>query len=467
VSLLKATVGIEILLLVLVTAIVWPRNHTIVMLTSIPVLFVALWFMQATVRVFDFRHPTIPGVWFFCYVLMCWVPSLLIFMEITPEGYSYPIYVGPHLSVFLFATTSVLVAVPLGIWFTNWLFQFKATEVAAYFKHPLRESTEVSRSYIYLLSVTLALTALYFYEVKELPLTAMLKDPGNFAYLAVLREESFVGLDSHFVYAYSVLREALYPFLIALALAKYLYTKQRKWLLLLLVSLSAGVMFASVSIARGPVATILLVVSACWYLCRRGRVSIKHGAIAIILILAFPIFVSLFSSSIDATLSDALRIVFVRLCYGPAYVAYVYFEVIPKEVQFQYGAATGKVAWLLGRQHFDASKYVLFTIYPDALETGSAGGAFFADFYANFGIPGVVAGGVLIGAIMQSIQILLIRRKKTAASIAAYAFMFYAFYMTTSRPLPTVLLSTGVIFVLGFWWFMAAFDERLSLHLKN
>jgi oligosaccharide repeat unit polymerase len=283
----------------------------------------------------------------------------------------------------------------------------------------------------------------------------------------MLREEAFVGLDSHFVYAYSVLREALYPFLIALALAKYIATKQTIWLVLFFASLSAGVMFASVSIARGPVATILLVVTACWFLCRLEKVSTKQVAIALALILAFPLFVSLFSSSVDATLTDALRIVFVRLCYSPAYVAYVYFEVIPKEVQFQYGAATGKLALLLGRHHFDVARYVLFTIYPDTLETGSAGGAFFAEFYANFGLPGVVLGGVLLGAVMQSIQILLTRRRKTAASMAVYAFMFYAFYMTISRSLPTVLLSTGVIFVLGFWWLLAKSDERLNAGLER
>ena len=466
-SLLKAAVGIMVLLIASLIAVVWRSDHTILLLSSILTLFVSLWFMQATVRVFDLRRPTIAGVWFFCYLLMCWLPSLLIFMEITPEGYSYPIYAGPHLPRFLFATTAILLAVPLGAWLANWALQFKPVAVASYFEHPVLETTQISRAYIVLLSAALALTLLYFYEVKELPIVAMVKDPGNFAYLAMLREESFVGLDSHFVYAYSVLREALYPFLIALALVKYIATKQKKWLVLFFTSLSAGVMFASVSIARGPVATILLVVAACWFLCRLEKVTTKQVAIALALIIAFPLYVSLASSSVDATVADALRIVFVRLCYSPAYVAYVYFEVIPKEVQFQYGAATGKLALLLGREHFDAARYVLFTIYPDALETGSAGGAFFADFYANFGLPGVVVGGVLLGAVMQSIQILLTRRRKTAASMAAYAFMFYAFYMTISRSLPTVLLSTGVIFVLGFWWFLAKSDERLNASLDS
>jgi oligosaccharide repeat unit polymerase len=466
-SLLKPAFGIAIVLLVLVVAVLVPRSHVLLLLGSIAVSFVSLWFMQATTRIFDLRHPSIPGVWFFCFVSMSWIPSLLIFMQVTPEGYSYPIYPGPHLDTFLLATTSTLLTIPLGVWLTNRLLHFKTGEIKRYFERPAAPATDGSRAYAYLLAAALALTALYFYEVKEWPLVAMFKDPGNFAFLALLREESFVALDSHFVYAYSILREALYPFLIALAFANYLFTNSRKWLILFLVSLGAGIIFAAVSIARGPVATILLVVTACWYLCRSGRVSNRSIVYGLALVLAFPVLVSLVSSSLDTTIFDALKIVFVRLCYSPAYVAYVYFEVIPKEVHFQYGASIGKLAWLFGKEHIDLSKYVLFTIYPNTLESGSAGGAFFADFYANFGIPGVVGGGVLTGIIMQSIQIFLIRRKKAAASMAAYAFMFYAFFMTTSRALPTVLLSTGVFFVLMFWWILTRSEERLGLRLNR
>ncbi len=466
--LLKAASGIAIILLVQVAiTLVSPNARVFILLGSVAVSFVSLWFMQATTRIFDLRHPSIPGVWFFCFVTMCWIPSLLIFMEFTPEGYAYPIYRGPHLYTFLLATTSILLTIPLGVWLTNRMLHFKATDLRKYFERPTVPSRDAGRAYEFLLAAALALTALYFYEVKEWPLIAMFRDPGNFAYLALLREESFSGLDSHFVYAYSVLREALYPFLIALAFANYLTTKKRRWLLLFLLSLTAGIMFASISIARGPVATIVLVVTACWYLCRSGRVSARRIVLAAILVLAFPVLVSLLVTSLDTTVFDALRLIFVRLCYGPAYVAYVYFEVIPKEIHFQYGATIGKLAWLFGKEYVDVPRYVLFTIYPDALETGSAGGAFFADFYVNFGIPGVLAGGVLTGMAMQSVQVLLARSKRTTASMAAYAFMFYAFFMTTSRPLQTVLLSTGVFFVLMFWWIEVWPSGRLAPHPRR
>jgi len=468
VPLLKAASGIAIVLFVLfAAALASPNARASIVLGSVAVSFVALWFMQATNRIFDFRHPSIAGVGFLCVFFMCWLPSLLIFLEITPVGYSYPIFRGPHLYTFLLATTGTLLAIPSGVWLTNRVLHFTASDVARYLEGPTIPSRYGLRAFVFLLGAALLLTGLYFYEVKEWPLLAMFKDPGNFAYLMVLREESFVALDSHFVYVYSVLREALYPFLTAVAFANYLTTKNRKWLLLFSLSLAAGILFAAVSIARGPVATILLAVMASWYLCRSGRVQRRQIVLGLALVLAFPALVSLVSSSLDTTLLDTLRIIFVRLSYSPAYVAYVYFEVIPKEVHFQYGATIEKVAWLFGMHHADMSKYVLFTIYPDTLESGSAGGAFFADFYADFGIPGVLLGGVVTGIIMQSIQILLSRRGKTAASVAAYAFMFYAFFMITSRALPTVLLSTGVVFVLLFWWILTRPEERAAMRLQR
>jgi oligosaccharide repeat unit polymerase len=467
-SLFKAAFGSAMVLFLLLFAVLVYRTHPVFLVVcSMGFLPISLWWMQEAVRLFDLRRPTIPGVWFFCYASMSWLPSLFIFLGFTPEGYSYPIYPGPHLYAYLWATTSVLLAAPAGIWFTNLVLHFRESEIREYFASPVAPSADSNRSYLILLGVALALTLLYFHEVKEIPLLAMFREPGNFAYLAILREESFSAMDSPFLYAYSILREALYPFLIAVALGNYLLTKRKKWLFLFLSALGAGIAFSSVSIARGPVATILLVAVAYWFLHRSGKMFSRQMFMGLLVVLAFPLLVSTVATSLDTTVLDGLRILFYRLFYGAAYDAYVYFEVVPKEVYFQHGATIPKLAWLLGMKYFDMTKYVLFTVYPNAPDSGSAGGAFYADFYANFGIPGVVGGGVLTGAIMQSIQIFLTRRKKTTASLTAYAFMFYAFFMTTSRGLPTVLLSTGVIFVLLFWWIVTRPEERLTPQLDR
>jgi oligosaccharide repeat unit polymerase len=433
--------------------------HFFLFASSAVVLFVSSRFFHRSVKVFDLRRPTIPGIWFLCYVSMSWFPSILIFLGVTPEGYSYPIYSGRHLYPFLFATFSVLLTVPIGIWIVNVVKRFSVDEISAFFEAPVNARSIHIRRYLLLITFAVATTLLYFSEVKVFPLVEMLRDPGNFVSLALLREESFVDLNSRFVYAYSVLREALYPFLIAVALGNYICTRRRRWLVLLVVTSLAGLSYASVSIARGPVATILLVVVGIWYLLRSTKITMRQVAIAGGIVLSFPLFVTIWTRETDLPLFEALKLVGIRLFYLPTYVAYVYFEVVPKEVHFLHGATIEKLAMLLGMQSFDMSKYVISTIYPGAPESAGAGGAFFADFYANFGLPGVLVGGVLLGVILQGIQIAILRRQKTVVSVAVYSFMFYAFWMTTSRALSTVLLSTGTVFVLFLWWFLDCSGE--------
>jgi oligosaccharide repeat unit polymerase len=463
-SLLKASVGITVLLLVAIGTIVWAKNRDLLVFASIVVLFFSGWFMHETIHVFDLRRPTIPGLWFISYLSMSWFPSVLIFLGVSPEGYSYPIYSGPHLHVFLFATSSMLVTVPIGVWLVNSAQRFNIGEISAFFDAPLDEDYIRLRRYVLLLILAVTTTLLYFSEVKVYPLAEMLRDPGNFASLALLREESFVGLNSKFVYAYSVLREALYPFLIAVAFGKYISTRRTQWLLFFIGTLLMGLSYASVSIARGPVATIFMVVVGIWYLMRSTKIRMRHIAIAAALVLSFPIFVTIWTRETDLPLFEAFKLIGIRLFYLPAYVAYVYFEVVPKEVPFLHGATIDKLAFLLGMRSFDMSHYALLTIYPNAPESGGAGGPFFADFYANFGIPGVLIGGVLFGVILQGIQIAVLRRPKNVVSLAVFSFMIYAFWMTTSRALPAVLLSTGTVFILLLWWFMVSSREsRRSL----
>jgi hypothetical protein len=434
-------------------------NHFLLFASCSVVLLLSVAYFHKSVKVFDLKKPTIPGMWFFCYLSMSWFPSILIFLGVTPAGYSYPIYSGPHLYVFLFATSSILLTVPVGIWLINSALRFNPREISRFFEAPVSARPIRMGRYLLLMTLAVATTLLYFSEVKVLPIVEMFKDPGNFAALSLLREESFVDLNTRFVYVYSVLREALYPFLIATALGNYLCTRRRVWLLLFVTTLFAGLSYASVSIARGPVATILMVLVGLWYLLRSTKISMRHVAISAVLMLSFPAFVTVWMRDTDLPVFEALKIIGVRLFYLPAYVAYVYFEVVPKEVPFLHGATIEKLSLLLGTQPFDMTRYVLSTIYPSAPESASAGGAFVADFYANFGVPGVLVGGVLLGLILQGIQIAILRRRKTSVSLAVLAFMFYAFWMTTSRALPTVLMSTGVVFVLLFWWLLGGFEE--------
>jgi hypothetical protein len=108
----------------------------------------------------------------------------------------------------------------------------------------------------------------------------------------------------------------------------------------------------------------------------------------------------------------------------------------------------------MGWAPFDTPNYVGVYGYPGDLETISANGAFLANLNADFGMPGVLLGGVLTGFVMEWFHIYAVRRKKTVIAIALYSFLTYSFWVLHSSSLPIVLASNGVIMVTMIsWWF--------------
>lgn len=434
-------------------------NRVLLLANAIVVLSFSIWWMQRLVRIFAFNQLTVPALWYWCFLAMIWMPGLMIFWGVTPEGYAYEILSGPHLATYFVAIQSLLLTVPAGIALYSLWRGFHVHEIRAYFSAPVEVVPIRPSTFLWFFTACLVVTCGYLVEVGELPLVELLRNPGEYASLMALREEAFSALDSPYTYLYSVVREAIYPFLIATALGGYLVTRSKAWFVLFLTTLGIGIFYAAVAIARGPVATIFLVMCSFYYLHRKGQISARFMAIALILIFSFPALVSWLSAgNVEGGWAIAYLLA-VRLFYAPAYVAYVYFEVIPAGVPFQFGATSEKISWLLGRPFFDSGKYVLATIYPGAPDSGSAGGAFFADYYANFGMPGVLVGGLFTGALIQGLQIFLLRKRKTVLNLAAGAFFYYAFWMSLSRAMTTVLLSTGVVFVLLLWWMMQKADS--------
>lgn len=459
----------SLLLLLALLGVIWgfgilliSSTHVLLFAISAAVLSFSLWLMQKAVRVFDLTRLTFPGFTYISYVTMIWLPAFFIYFQITPANSSFKIYPGAHLATYLFAAQSILITVPVGMLIINKLLLFKTDEIDRYYSAPIDE-TVASISwpvYAMFLSGALMLTFMYFRNLGSYPVVEMFGN-AEWKELAELREETGTAMESQLVYAFSVLKEAIYPLLVVIALGYYMLKRRLGWLLLFLGVSVLAITFASISISRGGVATIVLVMASFVYLYKGGIISTRYLVAAPLLIFSFPILVTLNTNVM--TLWDALRTIGIRIFYTPAYVAYVYYEIIPSEVDYLYGATSGKIAWLFGLDHFNTGLYVLQHTYADAPLSGSAGGAFHADFYANFGMYGVLFGGVFMGALLQGIQIYLLRSKKTIGSLAVFAFMFYGFWMTTSRPLPTVLLSTGVAFVFLTWWILTGLPEVRNL----
>ncbi|MGH9404454.1 MAG: O-antigen polymerase [Terriglobia bacterium] len=422
------------------------KQRSGVVLVSAAIIAVSLWIMEKTVGLFSFRKLTIPSFWYWAYLALVLVPGFFV----------YPGHPEPYRTKYLIGIESVLVTVPLGMWLANHLFRFNKSETARYFRAPLiriKDHRPLLTGFLVLFLLALLLSVLYVLQVRSLPLWDLLTHPGDYGLLVSARDESLKLLDSRLVYAYAVLRSTIFPLLILIGLGRYIESRRYEWAVLFGSALILGLVYSALSIAKSPVSNIVLFLALFYYLFRGGRISSKAIGIVAVLFLAFPMYVIMAEYAGTVGFSGALQAVGDRLFNLPAQILYYYFRVFPDVMPHQHGATIGKVAWLLGEKTFDDANFVGRYMMARGFGFGStvtANAPFIGSLYTDFGLPGVAVGGVLAGAIMQTLQIHILRRPKTTVSLALFAFLVITFAYLNVTTLPVVLLSDGALLALVF-----------------
>jgi oligosaccharide repeat unit polymerase len=388
------------------------------------------------------RRLTVPGVWYYSYLTTTIVPAMLVASE------THTRYVAP----FLFAVVITLITAPLGMWLVNVASGGGRHQIQAFFQAPVDRrppGTPELAAFAVVLAVVLALTAGYLIETPVIPLLYLLRNPGSALIVVGLREESFKLLNSPFVYFYDVVRNVVYPFLIAVALGYYLSSRRPLWLVLLLITAGVGVFYAAASIAKTPVAVIMLVTALFVYLYRGGRFGWRTMVVSFLAVFVFPVAVVFQSfSGMGFQASDIALAIVRRVFYVPAEVLYNYFVVVPDIVPYLNGRTIGRVQWILGESDINIANFVFQRMFPTRLESGLANTSFLGYLHADFGVPGILLGGALAGALMQLCQLWLSRRPKTMVTLAAYAYFLWVAWKVNSQSLTQILLSGGAVVIL-------------------
>lgn len=404
------------------------------------------WLVRKTTRPFDPQRVTIASFWYLSYLGMIFLPAFFVYVD----------QEGPFRARFLFAVESVLVTVPLGWWLANSFFGSRRRETVAYFCGPIETlnlSPRFAVRFWSFLAISILLMVGYILEVPAIPLRYLLVSPGDYIELAILRDESLKLLDSPLMYAYYLTRSLLFPFLTMVSLGCYLQGREKKWLRIFLLTLLLGLLYASLSLAKAPVSIILLLLGVFAYLYAGGKVNRKLVTAFLVLVFLFPVVVIVSTSSdSDVGVRVALKVIGQRLFYMPAEIVYYYFEVFPGQVPYLHGRTISKFALLTAQEYFNSANYVGQYAFPQYLESVYANGAFIADLNADFGLYGVVVGGLLAGFTMQALHIYLIRGRKTVVNLACYAFLMIGFWFLNSVSLPVVLASNGVLLAVALKW---------------
>lgn len=415
---------------------------------AVAVLVVSALLVRRTCQPFSPTRATIPGFWYATYFLLILWPSFYVCTQ----------HQGPYWPSFLFAVLSVLVTVPLGWELANFASYYKPAEGEAFFRAPLVSGMTIRSSVIFfcIFGFALLMTGIYLMEVRVVPLFYLLTKPSDWLTLAVLREESFKLLNSPFVYIFSLIKGVIYPFLIMVAFGFYLVGRERKWLWRFAAVLGGGLFFASLTLAKSPVATIFLMLGLFYYFYHQGRPSRRAIASFLVLVLLFPVLVvTAIVSRTNLKLKDVADI-FVgigdRLFHVPAETLYYYFRFFPKAMPYLHGRSISTFSSLLGFEHVNTPNVVGQYVNPLGLTSVSANAAFIGDMHADFGVWGVLLGGVMAGLVMQMFHIYLVRRRKTVTTLAAYAFLVVMVWLLHSSALPQLLASNGGLLVFLLAW---------------
>lgn len=494
-----------------------------------------LWLMERTVGVTDVRRQTITSFWFLTYLVMLFWPSFLVYVD-NPGDARVP---------YLLSVASGVVTVPLGAWLIGRFTGFGRGERDRYFLRPLDERT-ASRALLLIgiaIAAGIALSvALYFALIPELPLVYMLRYPGCDLVLAQLREESFKFLDPRYAatgtvlfYLFLPLRTIVDPYIVVAFFGIWWMTRDRKWLALFLVVLGLSTIYAAATIARAPVAAIVLRMFMLYYVLRAGAIGWRAIAGWALAVVAFPTLVTALAyapgpppidcgpaalrgpaagrialvdtvgalsavaappapgpgttsrpgatartprplprlprivaaaqttppatpaptgalqriARIAETGSGAATSVFRRLTYTEAWALYLYYTVFPSQHDWLYGQTLVKPVLRFIGADFYVENYVYQKAFPtSAIPSGHLNAAFQSNLYADFGLPGVVVGGVAVGAIMHGIQIFVFRRRKTILWLATFPSLVYAFWVLHSGSITSVLITNGALLVL-------------------
>lgn len=397
---------------------------------------------------------TIGSFWFISYLVMIFFPAFLVYSDER----------DPFRGPFLFAVTSVLITVPLGFIVASQFSKFRQCETEMYFRKPLEGTPNPAGTLprlSVLLGIALILIVVYLRDVSVIPVFYLLRHPGETVMLSILREDSFKLLNSPLEYVFFMTRGLLFPFLILVSFGYFRRTRERRWLLTFLLALLSGIFFASLSLVKAPVAGIFVMLALFVYYRRHGSFSYKFVIAATLLIFAFPLFVIFGVSERGTTLMVVLQAIATRLAYVPADTAYLYFEFFPSHLAFLHGRSIHALSVLLGLNFVDTSNTIAHYALPNGLASASYNAAFFSDMYADFGMAGVLIGGVAAGIIMQAFHIYLVRRPKTVCNLATYCFLIYMFWFLHSVPLQVVLASDGTLASLALLWF---FDGKAWPH---
>ena len=257
------------------------------------------------------------------------------------------------------------------------------------------------------------LIALYIADigVRNVAFFFIVARPGSAVDAMLLR---ISGLESHIspllTLVYSYARSLILPLYAAIVTALAFSNRISKthWA----VAVGGVSLFSVLTAAKAPLAFTLGGVLIAAYLARPraaglGRLAGAFGVAMFLPALIYPLLTG--AHGMDA-LGVAATNLWRRVTYVTSVTGAMYFDGYPHLHPFA-GATSNRVLALIANVPFhDTSEWVFYRYVGSSVAGGTANSSFFAAFYTDWGMAGVVGGGILVGVVLAGLQVFFDRR---------------------------------------------------------
>lgn len=380
---------------------------------------------------------SIPNFFFISYLSFLFIPSIIYY-------YSNAF---PFLNLYIFLTTSVLVTVPLGIFLTQKILNFSANDVIGYHRKMLVLDSYEKQIYKITLIIGLigaVVTILFSFSIGTIPLLYLIKNPGDFVNLSVYRQHAGVESDSIFLLPFYYYRTFIFPFIVLVAFGFFLSTRYTKWRALFFFLLLVAIINSLISMEKSPIVKLIFLLFLFYFFFKNGAVSKRFIVSALSIVISVPFVLVYFITYGSDT--DIIYSISNRIFYALPYLFYKYVEVSQFFSHPLYGQTIGKVANFFGMEYFNIENYVANYISNNPyISTGNANITFIGNILIDFGVLGVILGGIGVGIILSYFQIRICQKDKTVLNLSSYVVLILTFQLLVHTSLPTILASYGGI----------------------
>ena len=408
--------------------------------------------------------PSILLTTFTCFIA---IPSIYIC-----HLYNYNLNTNPYFISIVF----FYLFFPLGLQFANKFKEIEKNKLIKMkseyfdFTNPLNLNYEIL---LLLFSFCLLIVGNYLLKVNEIPLFELIKNPGEFARLALLREQALktLGISSIEKYLFIWVRSLFIPFGIVGSLFLADNIKKRKYWILFSLFFVMGLFINSITLEKSPIATIFFILTIYYYI-KKNEFRFKNIFIYLIIIISFPFLISYF---LHFGKEDAGWIVFNSLVYRifiiPSEVLFQYFNIFPNSHDFLYGRSTQIFSWLHHDGTFPLANYVARIWWNDPTTSGLCNANYIGSFWADFGYLGVFISTFFIGAISHLFywKLLITTQFKknfifvtsTAIVIPIFTFGFF------SSNFPTLFITRGLLILFFYFKLVDFINFKLKYNLNK